>query len=266
MEITHRISINSSPSIQRELAEFGVAVADHGFVSFDVEESADAWPSVEAWIGRRQAVDIASTNFSKAEVLHASWLELEPEWHHGYPQPDEDEFGYRRATYDLSDWCEFCGIGMRQNAPFQMTGEPKWGRRSILQLNWVFDEFFVTPKFWDEVFRPHGVKCRSVTNARGIELKTVVQLSPHEEVGVVTQGLPEAACPQCGRTKYLPVTRGRSPALTSEPASSMVKTNVYFGSGASADKRVLVSNALARALIASKARGAALRPVTASGR
>src|SRR5689334_21562287 len=199
MQIIHRISIASSSDVQRELARLGFVVADHGFVSFEVDEAHDSWPALSDWIARRRAVDIATTKFSKRELADARWLELMADWHYGYPQPDEDVFGYRQATYDLTGWCEQCGIGMMQKAPFQMKGEVKWGKNGILQLNWVFDEYFVTPDVWSSVFKPHGIGCRLVMNTKGVELKTVVQLVIEEEVNIVPEGLPFERCARCGR-------------------------------------------------------------------
>ncbi len=232
-------------------------------VAFDVDESHPNWELLRAAFESWDASDIVRTVFSKKEVRDARWLNLVADWHHGYPQPDDDIFGYRQATYDLTNWCERCGIGMNQNAPFRMKGEPKWGKRSILQLNWVFDEYFVTPDIWADVFEPHGIDCRSVMNTKGRELTTVVQLVTHAEVGIVTNGLPrdEVACAACGQKKYLPIARGPFPALMSEPESAMVRTKEYFGSGAAADKGVLVSRVIAHALMAGDVRGVSLRPV-----
>ena len=264
MQIIHRISIASSQEIQRELAEVGIVVADRGLVTFEVDEAHSTWPALIGWIARRRAFDWVSTRFTKRELADARWLKLIPDWHHGYPQPHEDVFGYRQATYDLTDACDQCGIGMRQKAPFQMKGEPRWGKRSILQLNWVFDEYFVTPNAWSAVFKPYGIGCRPVINRKGIELGTVVQLVIDEEVGIRTDGLAFECCEKCLRMKYLPVTRGPSPPLVEVPTRAMAKTHEYFGSGGSAHKSVIVSRDLAGALIAEKLRGASLRPV-ASG-
>lgn len=241
----------------------GLVVGDSGLVTFEVHESDKAWPELEGWIAKRKAVDVVTTTFSKKELAEARWLELTPDWHCGYPQPDELNFGYREATYDLTDYCQRCGIGMKQKAPFQMKNEPKWGRRSILQLNWVFDEYFVTGEVWARVFKPHGIDCRPVLNTKGAELKTVVQLVSYQEVGIATAGLSseEGPCSECGRMKYLPLTRGAFAALTSEPSAMMVKTEEYFGSGSSAHKKVLISQAIARTLMADKIRGVSLRPV-----
>ena len=261
MQIIHRISLASSGEIREELARLGVVVADHGFVSFEIDEADETWPGLRDWIPRRRAVDIARTKFSKKELGEARWLELVPSWHWGYPQPDEGEFGYRRATYDLAEWCPECGLGLRQKAPFQMKGEPKWGKKGILQLNWVFDEYFATPEVWSSAFEPHGVGRRSVLKNDGSELKTVVQLVIEEEVGVVTSSLVAERCGKCSRTRYLPATRGRFPALIREPTRAIARTSEYFGSGAQASRRVMVSQDLARTLDAKGIRGASFRPV-----
>ncbi len=46
------------------------------------------------------------------------------------------------------------------------------------------------------------------------------------------------------------------------PTVPLVRTAEYFGSGAQADQRVLISQDLARALTAGGVRGAELKPVT----
>jgi hypothetical protein len=128
------------------------------------------WPQVGAWIVANDALDIVRTEFSNAEIESAEWLRMRGEWHHGYPLPRE-ELGYLIATYDLSEYCMECGVGAKQVAPFRMRGEPKWGRRGILQLNWVFGEYFVKPSVWRDVFEPHHIPYRSVIDAKGKNLR-----------------------------------------------------------------------------------------------
>ena len=188
---------------------------------------------------------------------------LNPEWHHGYPQPKEDDDGYVEATYDVAEHCERCRVGKRQKAPFQMKREPGWGRKGILQMNWILDEYFTTPEVWARVFEPYGVACRPVLNTKKVELSTVVQLVVTAEVDIVTDGLATeyTTCRECGRRKYLAVTRGRFPPLVEPPSTGAVKTAQYFGSGGSAWKAILVSQDIARALKGAKVRGASFRPV-----
>lgn len=273
MKVMHRISLRAT-STQRRKLEFlgvrvpvGVMLPDGGdpLTVFDVNEDHPNWRILQQLFCEWGAGDLISTKFSKSEIDFACWLELLPDWHHGYPQPNELEFGYRDVTYDLASYCPTCGIGLKQKAPFQMKGEPKWGRNGVLQLNWVFDEYFTTPQVFSSVFKPHGVDCRAVTNIKGVELETVVQLVAQEEIGIATQDLMEDRCSVCGQTKYLPVTKGFFPSLISEPSAAMVKSKEYFGSGASAYKSVLISQAVARALADEKVRGISVRPVAQAG-
>lgn len=269
MKVLHRIGFRASASQRRELEALGVRLpagvsmpgGGDPFVAFDVAEDEQNWPQVRVLLGRWEVSEgQIRTEFSKKEIAAAHWLEIGA-WHHGYPQPDEDVFGYRQVTYDLTEWCEQCGIGKKQKAPFQMKGEPKWGPNGVLQLTWIYDELFVKPEVWASVFKLAGIDHRPVTNTKGAELKTVVQLVVDEEVGIVTEGLASERCAKCGRVKYLPVTRGPSPMLTSQPSRAMARTKEYFGSGGQADKRVLISQALVRALVTENVRGASLRPV-----
>lgn len=267
MRVIHRIGLRATATQRHTLEELGVklpaGVALPGggdpLLAFDVDESHRNWRSLAALFQGWRASDVVRTEFTKREYHAAYWLEIGA-WHHGYPQPDEDVFGYRQATYDLTNWCESCGIGKKQKAPFQMKGEPKWGRNAIMQLIWIYDELFVTPDAWRRIFKPAGAVCRPVLNTKGVELKTVVQLVVEETVGIITDGLAFERCARCGWPKHLPVTRGFGPALRDVPTASLVRTAVFFGSGAQADQRLLISQDLARALTAGGVRGAELKP------
>jgi len=265
MRIIHRVATRADEADQRELEALGVVLTRsrlpgerRDFVTFDVAEDSPAWPTVRRdWIGQREAGDIVRTTFTRQELLQAPWHEMVPAWHQGYPQP-EDDFGYLAATYDLSGYCRECGIGAVQVAPFRMVGEPKWGGRGILQLNWVFDEYFASPDVWRSVFEPHGVGARPVLNhGTGEELRTVLQLvAADEEVDVVLDGYPSETCPVCGRVKYLPITRGAFPAPRSSPRGTYNKTREYFGSGHAASKRVLTARQVYQDLSSRRIRGA----------
>lgn len=262
MKITHRIGISASQGAQSELASLGLEVTISGLViAFDIDEADPRWDAVEKWVKDRGASDIVQTKFTRAELQKADYLEVVPDWHHGYPQPEQGN-GYLAATYDLSEYCELCGVGLRQIAPFRMKAEPKWGRRGILQLNWVFDEFFVTPQVWDEVFAPSKVSKMPVLNRHGSELRTVVQLVCDEYVDVLVAGLDVEICERCGRSKHAPVVRGMFPSLADLPVGAMAKTVQWFGSGASAHHRVIASQDLRSRFDAARVRGASFRPVS----
>lgn len=90
MQIVHHFGLSASEADQRQLAAFGIRVHT-GTAWFEVVETDPSWPAVQRW-----------AKFSTSEIAAASWLALTSEWHHGYPQP-EDDFGYLQATYDLTD-------------------------------------------------------------------------------------------------------------------------------------------------------------------
>lgn len=261
MKIIHRVSFASSVPLQRELAKIGISVRDSGFVSFEIDEADTGWSLLKSWIERHGAVDIILTTFSAEEVTNARWLELIADRHQGYPQPDEDAFGYRQATYDLTGWCERCGVGKKQKAAFQMKAEPQWGRNEILQMNWVFDELFAKPEAWERLLKPLGVDCRPVISVHGAKLSTVVQLVLEVEVEIDSTGILFERCAKCRRIKYLPVARGAFPALVATPTSVLAKTREEFGSGAQANKRIIVAQELARRFARERIRGISFRPV-----
>jgi hypothetical protein len=269
MRFIHRIAFRPTQSQRRELASLGlklpVGAAGIGgegerHVGFDLAEDHENWAQIRRLLDAWGAYSWQyRTEFSPQEVAAADWLDVTA-WHHGYPQPNSD-FGYRTQTYDLSDWCEKCGVGKKQNASFRMKGEPKWRNNGALQLLWVYDELFVRPEVWTAVFEPHGVGCRSVDNRRGKPLSSVVQLRIEEAVPIDTTGLPFESCLDCGRKKYLPIARGPFPPLLRQPTGPSARTQQYFGSGGKAFSALFISRALARSLTQGQVRGVGLRPV-----
>jgi hypothetical protein len=264
MRITHRISLICTRQIRRELAAMGIDVSaehDRLLLTFEVDESFAEWTALSKWIRKWDAVDVIYTEFSDDEVVAARWLGLSSTSQSGYPQPRDSDFGYLEVSYDLTDYCEACGVGLKQKAALRMKAEPRWGRREMMQLNWIMGEYFVKPDIWARVFKPRGIECRAVANSRGVELKTVVQLVVNEEVGVRTKGLSGDRCRKCRRTKFSYPKSGPFPSLEAEPSGPIARTKQYFGSGGAADQWILVSRDLAGDMRAEAIRGVSFHPV-----
>jgi hypothetical protein len=178
-------------------------------------------------------------------------------WQHGYPEPNED-FGYARQVYDTVTYC-ICGGGRRQIAPFRMAREPKWGRRSILELNWVHDELFVRPEVWSELFRPVGVPALAVLNKAGTtELKTVVQLLVSEVVPVRTGKLRYSVCRRCQSKSYIPERQDVWPSPKHSFSAAICRSAEQFY-----DARfnlIYVSEALVNTVNRAGIRGVAFHP------
>jgi hypothetical protein len=255
VKIIHRVSVGADPERQHALARLPIRPhsttrlpGDRGLhITFDVAEDDPHWPELARLVAEWGLGDIARTEFSASEIEQSDWLELTPDWHHGYPQP-EDEFRYKALTYDPAGYCRGCGIAGRQIAPFRMRSEPHWGRRAILQLNWVFDEYFVRPEVVREVLEPLAVGSREVLGSRGRTLQNVLQIVVDDTVEIDVEGLPFERCMVCGTVRYLPITRGRFPHLKRSPAGHIARTTAYFGSGWSAFRPVVVSRELGKAM------------------
>jgi hypothetical protein len=260
MNIIHKISIKAKPEIRELLKELGIDVLDGPFLDFKIEESNKNWEKLEPKLKEWDALDIAHTTFSINELSECDWLVMIPDWHHGYPQP-EDDFEYMSSTYDLSNYCSACGIGAIQKESFRMLKEPKWGKRGILQLNWVFDEFFVLPEVWRDIFKMFDIPCLPVIHHRtGKKFDTVLQLSNLEYTELEDiDGYPYEICNECGRKKYLPIARGRFPRKIIMPKGNIVRTKEYFGSGGSAFNEVIVSQELYKRIVEYKLKGVSFK-------
>ena len=174
MRIIHRISLDPSDSQRQELIDRGVRFAQPDVLL--MEETDPRWSFVASYVENCTVTHFVHTEFSLGELSEATNLVMEATGHHGYPQPEED-FGYTNITYDNTNYCPRCGMGLVQKAPFRMRGEPKWGTKHILQMNWVFDEFFVRIEVWDKVFRKFGIeKLPVVQHKTDKPLESVVQL------------------------------------------------------------------------------------------
>jgi hypothetical protein len=265
MKIIHRVSVTVDEKVMQKLVELGLEpqyVMPH-LVSFDIDESDPGWSKARLFIEKSEALDVTRTEFSSNELKQARRLQMGASWHHGYPQP-EGAFGYLNATYDLTSYCRSCGVGKKQKAPFRMKRDPKWGKKHVLQLNWVHDDFFVLPDIWKTIFRPFGIPCLPVLNHRtGEELETVVQLRVDSEATSAIRSSDHEweLCSSCNRKKYLPITRGSFPAVEVPSDIHMAKTREYFGSGASAWRAIIISAELYQEIEKQKIKGAEFQPV-----
>lgn len=252
MKIIHHIGLRAGEQESSAFLEAGVELPSGskslGMVSFEIAEDDPRWQRVGAILPKFQTFDTIRTKFSEAEREAAPYLAMISSWQHGYPEPSDDG-AYLAATFDLTDFCRACGMGLRQAAPFRLKKAPPWGRRSFLQLNWVFDEFFVKPDVWASIFEPLGIGSRPALLAKtGARLDSVVQL---DIPGLRDLKLDVAGeeCLRCGRTKYpyRPVLRGFHPP-PSDTSDALFKSSQCFGSGASAFRAILVSNSLYRTI------------------
>lgn len=258
MKIIHTLTFPNEPKIKNQLALIGISSRDSMILNFQISENDPLWPKVAGLCTQYDPVDIINTTFSRSELKQSDYLVMLPSWHHGYPMPDDD-FGFLSVTFDTTDYCTACGIGRQQNKPFIMKSEPKWGKRSIVQLNWIFDEYFVKPEVYLNVFKPFGIESREVLHNKTYKpLTSVVQLVINESSlsSMAMDNHPFEKCRACGCKKFLPFTKGPFPAFLKSPGDANIfKTQEIFGSGNSANREIVVTQELYQSMYDSKIKG-----------
>lgn len=262
MKIVHRIVLPVSAEDSEYLREHGVAVKPGDFEVVKLDAESDAWLALGEWLQNRAVAGISSDAvFSHRELESAEYLSLEPSWHHGYPQPEEN-FGYLDTTYDCSGGSREFGVGCIQKAPFRLKKEPNWGKRHILKLNWVFDEYFCKLEVWNDIFRPLGIESIPVEKYRtGEVLKTVVQLKPQIEKNntLMMEGIEYEMV--SGYRRYRNPPAGYFPKLAEKPAADYFQTREYFGSDYDSHHSVIVSGKVYRAIVGAGLRGVSFTPL-----
>ena len=257
-------------------------------VHFEISENHPLWPQIrelatkyDAFCGMAVRVE-----YSRADIAGAAWLGIRATRHRGYPQPEDD---YSYAVWDPSGYCDRCGIRTTQRKPFRFKSEPR-GRDSFLQLNWVFDEFFVRPEV-RELFEDAGVTgvgyspCIHHSSGRRLESLSQLLILNVLPQGLVSTELNTVTCkpnneegpitamggrlrypddyPYCGRVKYHWPLLGRTTyaAEIFRDAPDIVKSHEWFGSGGSASREVVVSQKICKLIIDHKLRGLSFVPV-----
>ena len=218
MKIVHR-ALFESRRAANELLALGVQVekpsANVPYYLVRITEDDPLWPRVATIVGSQRArtIDHPTTEFSEEERNATDVLVVTATSQVGFPQPERD-FGFLQATYALEDFCGRCKAGRRQENPFRLARAPRFGKgRSIVQLNWVLDELFVSPEVWGDVFRVHGVECWPVMDHKsGERLSEVVQLRIEGRTPVILGPYDTSrSCPKCGSFIYELSGRGFLP-------------------------------------------------------
>ena len=227
-------------------------------VGLDLSESDPRWRPAQPLLEKYKITDFPFTKFSRSEIESASSLCMFGKSNSGYPQPEED-FGYLAETYDLTDYCSNCGTGYRQVRPFRLKTIPEL-ECNVLQLNWVFDEFFVARQVWADVFTSFGIECWPViAHKSGDEVESVVQLKIEHRVDLATRKEEGNKCEVCRRWKIPLSLIGFAPAPV-DRETHICRSTQFFGSGGQAFNRIVISASLCNRIRDAKLRGVQFYP------
>lgn len=274
MEINHLIAINGDADavFYSEVKRLGI---NHtisplpgqavGLVTFQIAESDPRWATIQQMIETYGAADFTGTSFSNEEIVDSEWNRLVPFHEWGYPQP-EKHLQWKQLTYN--EICLVCGAGYTQKAPFRLAKEPRLGRNHFFAFYWAYT-----------LFCKHEVVDTLVKNdITGFDVWEAILHNSDQPSTIVSQlilteisapGLFEGdknrpeKCSACGITKYGHHRRGKlrysKAALQS---ADFQLTSEWFGSGGHGGFReIIVSNRLARLILAQGWRGVALKPL-----
>lgn len=253
MRVIHRIGINADDFQKKVLQDIGIAIPN-GFCAFELEENTEQYSKLKPYIEKWQLLDILNTQFTNEELDTAPLLAYNFTWSNGYPQP-EDNFGYIGVTYKKEGYCKNCGTGLVQQSPFRLQKEPTWGTKKIFELNWVFDEIFVRRDTYEQLFKPYGIQSMPVLHYKkeSVLENTVQLVLPGANLKLNLEKQPFESCKMCGTPKYNPQIKGFFPSLEEPiPAMPIFKSLEYFGSGASAYKRIFIAQELRQEMLKHK--------------
>jgi hypothetical protein len=248
MNIIHRVIFNTDQhDVFNYFIRMGIKMNYSGIIStFEIGENDRKWDSVLKFINDYPSEQIFDfqykTQFSEDEINNANFFAIAPNWHFGYPQP-ENGFGYLKITYNSIMSCNKCGIKPKQIAPFSIKKSPKWGKRNIVQLNWIFDEFFISGNLKLQLERECSKLNFKVVNKfrTKCQLDDIFQLDITQTVDLDMSTVTKfERCKVCNQIKYLPHTRGFFPYPTDD-YFNIAHSIQCFGSGHEARHAVLIN-------------------------
>jgi hypothetical protein len=213
-------------------------------------------------------------------------LQVLAQGHHGYPQPEND---YYKSIYLA--FCARCGIHGRQSAPFRLRRSQRASHSSFVQLNWVFDAWFVHPEVATELTSSgiSGISFGpSLDHGTGDELSDRRQLLTSTVISCAeTSRLPAVTCRPdneesewkivAGRTRYNALTPYCGNVKHHVPSSLAIKSGVlgdvpdlfqtaeWFGSGGAAHRLTLCTERFAELVTSRRWRGLEFRSVQDGG-
>jgi hypothetical protein len=261
---------------------------EHTSIEFWISNDDPLFPVITKLIHKHHFYVQSGLCYNDHDIQDADWLWINA-GSYQYPQPEDN---YIQSTYDTTNFCEYCGIGKLQNKPIRIKSDFKQNKLDFLGLHWIFDELFIRPGVKDLI---EGNQIGDVDyihplfDKTGTPIETVYQLKVKFTLapGLVTKDLDTVTCKAnneevislkksgfqfsktssrrnyCNQVKYhYPLTT----MITFDKSifanvPDIVKSNEYFGSGASANRLILFSRRFVNIVEKYKLRGLKYTPI-----
>lgn len=191
------------------------------------------------------------TNFTKKELDNSPYIIYGSVWTNGYPMEDGDG-GYMETTYDNSDLCAECGTGLVQKEPFRLKKKPKWGKKKLFELEWIYDEIFAEKEFYIDALKPLGIGYRDVLLYKDDSvIDNCVQLKiPITNLDINFDKQRFEICSKCNSKKFHPQIEGYFPSFKGDkfPNEPILKSKELYGSGGASNRWIFVSQEIRKLL------------------
>lgn len=248
MKIIYLYHTNFTAEQAAIMQQLGVNV-NEGYDKIEIERG-DLYFTIEPYLTKWGYSDkkTVGTLYDKKELNEAHFLEFNGIEPIGYPQPESN---WNTITYDVSENCDVCDIGKIQKEPFRIKKPPKIDKKMV-SMEWVHDELFVTEKLFDLILQPLGFDYWPVLLYKK---ETVIPGWVQPKIPIIDARLaldhqPYETCPKCSRKKYRNQIEGLFPAFIKENVDfKFCKSIEYYGSGNSANRWLLIDQALRKKLI-----------------
>jgi hypothetical protein len=255
MKLKHQISFNGIPQVEKSFDQMNLTYKFFGglvgrLVILEIYEDDERWLHVKRLISQFGLSDTVGTHFEKEDYEMANWFVVSAR-EYGYPQP-ESNFGYLSESYQLVDFCKFCGVGKTQNKYFQLKTSMSEVKSDIFGINWVHDALFMKDEL-KTVYESSGVKgleyIQVIQNKDKIPFDNFFQIQPSNKLkgGVDAYNLNTELCQnhQSSQTsiKYnYPMIGGITIDEKLFPTDvDLVQMKDWFGSGGDAHQPILCS-------------------------
>ena len=263
---------NKIPELKAYLCENSIPIQVDGNVySFEIQKNDSHWQNISDILRNSTPRCISDTPPAQDDLSDTEWLRMWCQTRFGYPQP-EAGFQYKSITYIRERICPECGNGSTQQDAFRIKKLPAWGRKHFAELNWVYDELFLSDaaKKILQAEQITGITFDAVKNKTGTEtlsginqLRVTYVLKPgiieeHSDIRSVT------VCERCLTKKYLLYPGGKMTMHREifEGAPDIVKTAEVFGSGRCAVRHTLIRRKVYELLIENQlGRGLVFEPI-----
>jgi len=285
MKVNHRISFNLRGR-SRALKKFnrlGIktwAIEDMRF--FDITEDDPRWPEVSKIIKKNKIPSVATADFSKEEILSAEWVWLHPVYfdEEMYPEPREEHKSWKKASFNYKDECQHCGIGLYQNAPIRLKGEPNLKGNDFLSVFWIY-LIFARPEVLDTMKKNDVTGFEifpAINHSSDTPLETIRQMKVINELptGLIADNLTRADVERmtadntfthepypCGHIKYYGtdhvMMKYQKEVFSDCP--DLVRTSEWFGTGYAAIQLTLASAKFVRLYYENNWKGLLFAPI-----